>query len=349
MPSVLSYSAIATKIKAMTKKLFNQEDYGQLMVRTSVGEALSYIKKKNESYENLFHDFNEVNAHRGEIEALLTYSLYEDFSKLYRFANLSQRKFMDLYFMHYEISILKTCMRRAYSGSDTTLDLKIFRDFFEKHSDLDIMKLSSSESMHEFLQAISNTKFYPTLNRISNTPSPTLFDYEMSLDLFYFSYIWRIKNKVLSGKELKIITKNFGHKIDLLNMQWIYRAKKYYNLTPAEIYAFIIPVNYKIKKNVLSAMVESATLEDMQVVMNNTFYVRKFGDEILDSHSIEVIYIQLLEAIYHASSRKNPYSVASINTYLYLKEHEIHRITSIIEGIRYGLSPQEIASYTIKM
>lgn len=346
MPSVLAYSAITTKIKAMNKKLFNQEDYDQLMTRSSVGDALSFLKRK-ESYEILFRDFNEINAHRGDIEALLTYSLYDDFSKLYRFANLKQRKFMDLYFMKYEIDILKRCMRRAYSGSDTAIDLKMFRDFFEKHSDLDIIKISSSQTMHEFLQAISNTKFYATLNRISNTPSPSLFDYEMSLDLFYFSYIWRAKNKVLSGKELNIIAQNFGNKIDLLNVQWIYRAKKYYNLTPADIYAFIIPINYKIKKSILSAMVESATLEDMQVIMNNTFYARQYSEEVLDSHSIEIIYISLMDAIYHASSRKNPYSVASINTYLYQKEHEIHKITTIIEGIRYGLSPQEIDRYAI--
>ena len=32
-----------------------------------------------------------------------------------------------------------------------------------------------------------------------------------------------------------------GSKIDLLNLQWIYRAKKYYNMKPADIYLLLMP------------------------------------------------------------------------------------------------------------
>ena len=32
----------------------------------------------------------------------------------------------------------------------------------------------------------------------------------------------------------------------MLNIQWIYRAKKYFNLSPADIYALLIPIQYKI-------------------------------------------------------------------------------------------------------
>ena len=37
-----------------------------------------------------------------------------------------------------------------------------------------------------------------------------------------------------------------GSKIDLLNIQWIYRAKKDYNMKPADIYLMLIPIHYKL-------------------------------------------------------------------------------------------------------
>lgn len=47
-------------------------------------------------------------------------------------------------------------------------------------------------------------------------------------------------------------------------------------------------------------------------------------------------------------SRKNPYSIAILDSYLYFKELEKQRLITTIEGIRYGLAPGEIISLVIK-
>ncbi|MFQ9509841.1 MAG: V-type ATPase subunit [Lachnospiraceae bacterium] len=104
MPSVLAYSAITTKIKAMNKKLFNQEDYDQLMTRSSVGDALSFLKRK-ESYEILFRDFNKLTP-RVTLKALLTYSSTM-ISLNYIVCKFKSNENLWLYFMKYEIDILK--------------------------------------------------------------------------------------------------------------------------------------------------------------------------------------------------------------------------------------------------
>ena len=53
------------------------------------------------------------NSTGGRIEQLLNLAQYEDFASLYQFANMKQRRFLDLYFMHYEIGIVKTCLRNG--------------------------------------------------------------------------------------------------------------------------------------------------------------------------------------------------------------------------------------------
>ncbi len=47
---------------------------------------------------------------------------------------------------------------------------------------------------------------------------------------------------------LKQITKAYGEKFDMLNLQFIQRSKRYFSMEPAAIYALLIPMNYKLRK-----------------------------------------------------------------------------------------------------
>jgi V/A-type H+-transporting ATPase subunit C len=52
-----------------------------------------------------------------------------------------------------------------------------------------------------------------------------------------------------------------------------------------------------------------------------------------------------MDRLYRAERRQNPYSIAAINTYLFLKEEEVRKLTTAIECIRYGLSSGETLAY----
>lgn len=51
------------------------------------------------------------------------------------------------------------------------------------------------------IDALKNTPFYHPLDAIRHTEEPSLFDYEGSLDVYYFSYIWKQKDKLLKEKK----------------------------------------------------------------------------------------------------------------------------------------------------
>lgn len=347
MPSLLKYSGITTKVRAMHSKLIKPSGYEALVSLEHVSDALSWLKHQP-SYAHVFDGLEESKAHRGEIESLLTNALYEDFTRIYRFADMKQRKFMDFYFMHYEIAILKKCLRSAYAKSENALDLSMFREFFEKHSDVDIVRLGSTMSIDEFITALNGSRYYGPLSRMKQTSDPSLFDYEMALDLYYFSYIWKSKDKVLKGKDLKTLTEVYGPRLDLLNVQWIYRAKKYYDMAPVYIYSLLIPCNYKIRPAVIKSLVESGSIEEFFTILDKTPYAASYQkDADGDMHSIETLYTTILKNIFSLANRRNPYSIACINSYLYFKEEEIQKITTIIEGIRYQLPPGEIAKYAL--
>ena len=251
--SLLTYSGITTKVRAMESRLFTEEQFREMAALEDVHSAADYLKQQP-AYAGIFSGLDDSMLHRGNIERLLTLSLYRDFASLYRFGSLKQRRFLDLYFMHYEIDIMKRALRHVYSKQPAEMDLSEFREFFEKHSLIDLVALSQSESLEEFLSSLKGSIYYDLLAGLAENGKCSSFDYELQLDLFYFKSLWKIKNKILSKKELKILDECFGSKIDLLNIQWMYRSTQYYHLPAADIYSLLIPIRYRLKPEQINRM-----------------------------------------------------------------------------------------------
>lgn len=345
MGSLLSYSGLTTKIRAMQSRLLTDAQYRELADLKSVPQAVTFLRQQP-AYEGILDSLSEEALHRGKIEQLLVNSIYHDFTKIYQFSNMEQRKFLNLYFGRYEVSIMKECLNKIFDHRDVDLDLSLFKPFFDKHSQLDINLLTSSESIEEFVGHLRGTSYYQPLAALASLESPTLFDYEMALDLFYFSTIWKTKDKILSKKNLEEITKAYGNKFDLLNLQWIYRSKQYYHLDPADIYALLIPVNYKLHKKDIAALVEADTMTVFEALLDQTYYGRRY--EALNSHTLEEMYSGIMKHVLSRESKTDPYSVSTIYCYLYHKEHEIDRLTTVLECIRYGIPPEDTMRYIAK-
>ena len=154
--------------------------------------------------------------------------------------------------------------------------------------------------------------------------------------------MWNSRDKYLKGIDHKVITEAYGYKIDLLNLQWIYRSKKYYNLKPAQIYSMLIPVNYKLSKAQIKQLVNVDNINAMSEMLKSTYYGKTYNDSELNDNSYETMYETYLNKIYSLSFRNNPYSLACVNTYLHQKNQEIAKLISLTECVRYSLPVSEI-------
>ncbi|MDO4454597.1 MAG: V-type ATPase subunit [Eubacteriales bacterium] len=344
MGQLLAYSGTATKIRAMHSHLFTNKEYEELAQISTVPEALVYIRQ-HPGYTNVFYGKDESELHRGEIERMLTNSIYIAFQKIYRFASIHQRKFLSMYFQRYELVVLKSCMRSIFDHRMFDLDLTIFQNFFDQHSKIDIGKLSACETMEAFLNVLKDSVYYDCLVKVSEKPSSTLWDYEMALDLYYFTSFWKEKDHLLKGKPLEIVTEAYGTKMDLLNIDWIYRSKQFYRMSPSEIYAILIPINYHLKKEDIKRLVEASDIKEFQEALLKTYYAVRYKD--FDIPSLESMYSLIRHKVQRDNARKNPYSIAVIISYLFEKEHEVDRLTTALECIRYGISPSETLKYII--
>ena len=134
MGSVLSYSGISTKIRAMSSHLVTDEQLQEIVRFSDVPQVAAYLKKTPE-YAKAWSDLDENNLHRGEIEKLLKKSIFGNFSRIYNFANKEQRKFLALYSKRYEIRVLKEIMTNLFDHRSTMNSMLRFRAYMRTAMD----------------------------------------------------------------------------------------------------------------------------------------------------------------------------------------------------------------------
>ena len=199
--------------------------------------------------------------------------------------------------------------------------------------------------MDEYIQNLKGTEYYEMLAKLHSKPGLTSFDYEMTLDVYYFTKSWRLREKVLSTNNQKAFTHRMGTEIDLLNIMWIYRSKKMYDMNSAQIFTYLIPVNYKLTPEQLSRLVQTVTIDEFINILNGTRY-RRFVDS-LKNGTMELEYSRIINKIYQANITRYPASLTTVNYYLFLKDWEVQRLTSALECIRYGLDQKKKQEYVL--
>lgn len=148
-----------------------------------------------------------------------------------------------------------------------------------------------------------------------------------------FQKIYATSEKV--NKDMQYIV---GTEIDLLNIIWIYRAKKYFKYSKQEIREILIPINYKINKKRLEELLNCTDFNDMQAILNTTVYKKVFTDE----NKMEYEKDKYLHDINIKMFRTKMFDICTVYAIFNLIDIEIKNIINIIEGIRYKLDKSEI-------
>ena len=95
--------------------------------------------------------------------------------------------------------------------------------------------------------------------------------------------------------------------MDMLNLEWICRSKKFYQLSPGEIYAMLIPIQLHPTKGEINKMAEAETLPQLYELIRASWYgkldvIRQSEEPDLDHLTFEII-----DRIYQTTRRNDPY------------------------------------------
>lgn len=344
MLSVFQYSGITAKVRTMMGKMLTVDDYKAMIQKKTVQDVANYLKN-NTYYNTVLDDINENSIHRGQLEQILKTSLIESYTKLFKFLRGDVKTYLKLIFLKYEIEELKMIVRVLHTEHNIQFAQNSLA-FLRENDDIDIQKLLESKNIQQLIENLKGSVYYNVLSPfVVNTEHLDLFSIEMTLDMYFFNLVWKQKEKLLSGEDQRIITQSLGSETDVLNILWIHRCKKYYNIPNEIIYSYIIPYRYRLTKSQIVKMVEAKTVEELEQIVGATCYAQIFGQNkgLLLEHDFNLYVFK----IYKKILRYHPFSIASIMAFIHLKEIEIRNLISIIEGIRYGLEPEQIKQYIV--
>ncbi len=329
-----AYSAVSAKIRAMYGKQLTMEDYENLLSKSSVSEMCMYLKNET-AYKDMFVDVNPQDMHRELIEHRLFLEAGEEYARIYGFLDSSQQSVLEFWHYRTEIKFLKECLMRVFSHESIPMPEPEVSHFLKTHTRIDMEKCIKANTISDFADALKETPYGGIFKR-AEAAGADFFTIAMTLDGFYFKRLMEKAQSVLSEDDYISMKKLVGSKCDMLNIMWIYRGKRYFNIDPKIIYTYLIPVRYKITEDEIKVMAEAPDFTDIVKMLEKGVYGELFykvGEGIFPEENCRRMLYKNSKSFF----RKEPSSMAAIFSYLYLKEFELLNITRAIEGVRYGI------------
>ncbi len=349
MSSIIQYAGINAKVKALIGEMLSEEDYQRLVDLKTVQEVFDYLYKNTNYREYLTELTGREEIHRRPLELTLKKNFINDYEKIYRYLTGSSRQFFKFLFAKFEIEDLKMLLRTILVEHD--------EDYLEEnllylgvYTDVSISRLTEINTYQDLLEVFQNTPYYNTLRRFEERykRDNNLFPVEMTLDFNYFTRLASLSRN-LSGDDFRMVRDLLGTQVDLTNIHWIYRIKKFYNLSYEEILNYTLPFYYRLSAEELRAMAQLKEADDIFAFLSRTSYDSLFS-RIAEDKSIlfEKYFLSYILKRSYQAKIKGTFNIGVIIAYLYIKEYEIRDMITIVEGVRYSLESNIIRKYLIK-
>lgn len=325
--SLIKYPNINAKLKAMYANRLTKENIDDMIKQNNIKNVVLLLKSKSDIFKN-----SEENIDRLEIEKLLDESLINDILKIKKLLNKEDNKLFDLFLRQYEIKCVKSILRKLYS-EDNTNDIIVENVKMWTNSLFNEIKgIETIENFDDFFKAIERMEHYNFIKKYQKQENINIFEIENEIDKLYFEELY---DSVKFNKNLKNIV---GSEIDLLNIEWIIRIKKFYNFDTQRLLNMLINRYYKIKPNILKDIIEKNSFDDINSILNKTYYKNVFSSE----NDFEENTDTFLYKINYKTFKEASISIAYIFAYINLVDYENNDIINVVEGIRYNMDKAEI-------
>lgn len=343
--AILQYSAVITKMRAMYTGILKRSDYEKLMSMTRVGDVVRWLKD-SKGYGSALEDVSDTSVHRNILESAFDNALIEDANKLKHLLGNDGKQMLTVLMTRLEITMLKRILRAVYTGIPAP-ERALYRLYSPKtylsSRHLDPFKCIRAKDFHQLLDALRGTGYDKVLEPYIFKEVKSTFDMEEALDEYYFQNVLTSAKKYLTRSDYSTTRDFFGTEADVQNILWTYRYKKYYDFNEADILNHIIPNRHRLRREQLYKL-SAANIEEFEAVISETRYGGLFTSSDAQWDNRVANY---LCKMYTNQMRHNKYSFAAIVAYLFLKEIDIQNIITIVEGVRYGMEPQQIEQYLI--
>jgi len=324
----------------MLSYLIDPATFDSLLDAKDIYEVIEGLRKT--AYKNIIEhaDLENISLQALEKE-LLGYDL-----RMYRkvedaLSTQREKEFVGLLRERYELEELKVILRVWHKK----LPL-IWEDYIiEKNIsfDIDFKKIVSSQSIEEIILLLDHTPYKTALLKVKDKfkDRNSTFYLEAALDVEYYKRLAGCIDK-FSSADRRIARKILSVEVDVENINWLIRLRKYYSLGMGEMLEWVIPggewINKETVRNLyvtdgLTKVVESVALGPYvrikDLIQENALLIESF------------LYDFLLREVKRALTGF-PFTIGTVLGYLILKHKETRNIISLLNAKYYGWRKEQI-------
>lgn len=341
------HSCVDTKVMAMKSRMLTKSDYQALIREPDVAGVLSYLK--NETYYAPFlNNVDTLQVHRQAVEIPLNRMKIQQIEKILHYLSGMEKGFIKTFLIRADIEALRILIRGMARGENLE-SLAPLLVYSEEYTNIDFEHLLKASDWESFKKVLVHTEYFRILE-IYKTVSidEDLFPIEKSLERYYYDKLkWYLDR--LDQRENKALITTMRKGIDLLNLIWLYRGKKFYNLSREELLAYSLRGGLRIKMEGIQKMAEVKDMDTLLQMMESydeykfLFNHRKTIDLYMERRRERFLYFAFLN-LFH----KNDSGIGKVVAFIRLTEFEIEDVTSIIESKRYRMSIEETEKFLIR-
>lgn len=359
--------ALSTKARVRRSELLSSKDFRTLLEQPSVSAVAVSLDATH--YGKTLEGLSLDDIRRTELEFRLGTSVLREALAFRSYMGAGYRRLLDLWLQVYDIEFLKGHFRRRF-GSDPTATWEedrmsgLFPDF--RSTLLDRNALLAARTTGAMLASIRDERLRAALEETlplkddgaeasGEDACRVSFALGMVLDRYYLDSLYRAV-LVVGGMEGRLLARLVGVRLDLVNIYWIYRCRRFFGLSPEQALATVTRSRYHADFNLLSRAAFSE-LSAWGDVLEGTPYAGIFRsdeaapsietDPSLREAEVELRLCRVLCRVAREMFRSGAPGWHNVGAYLMLKGFEVRDLITVIEAVRYDYDRRRVGRLLI--
>jgi len=346
MGSVKRFAAINTKIRALEGQLLQDRDYQRLLDMSDLSEMVTYLKNKT-SYKEVLDLVESEQASIEELEVIFRKTLFKKLQGFIHYFVDDYKKLFRILFMRYEVEDLKLFIR-ALDRNESLENMLSHMVILGVGKSFDYDKLIQATSLEELVSALDGTPYQALIQYyLNDPPERRIFYIEMNLDRYYFRQLNAQVDK-LAPADQKPLKEILGKNTDILNLQWLYRGRRFYNLSSEELLNYTLMGGHALKYKTLKTLCYASTMDEAVSYIKKSPYGFLIGDKdfevFMELNMERYIYKEFMHL-----KKTNHMNIIESMVYMHQIEYEVRDLFAIFEAKRYGFEKSEIKKYLVRM
>lgn len=339
MRSLARYSATNAITRTMLSEILTKQDFEAIVRAPSLEEAWGALTKT--AYGDWLPE--SVRSDPLAIEKLLRETTARRFKRSTRTLKGKPAAAAAMLLSRWELDNLEFALR-LWHGKDLALEEFLTYPSFV-HA-IPLFDITRAETIDEIALTLRATPYFEPVSASAKAykEKHSILYVEIALEKDYYRRLLEA-TRALGGKDALDGARVIASETDMLNLSWLVRLLRYYEVQTSEFHEFMIPGPSAISRQLASADLTSDALDDM----SSRFLVEKLSTEDKGLSSLEraslLEYMGSEMAVDVARSllAGYPFSITCTFSFYLLKRVELRNLCTVFAGKAAGLQEGEIA------